>query len=44
MVTFSKNLGLIPIYATTKREVVEEKQGDKIVKKSIFKHIRFRKY
>jgi len=44
MVNFAKSLDLIPIYATTKREVVEEKQGDKVVKKSIFKHIRFRKY
>lgn len=31
------------LFATTKREVVEEKQDDgSIVKKSIFKHIRFR--
>lgn len=44
MVEFSKSLGLIPIYATTKREVIETKQGDKVVKKSIFKHERFRKY
>ena len=44
MVEFSKNLGCIPVYATTKREVIETKQDDKIVKKSIFKHIRYRKY
>jgi len=44
MVNFAKELGLIPIYATTKRESIELKQGNKIIKKSIFKHIKFRKY
>ena len=44
MVEFSKSLGLIPIYATTKREVIEIRDGDKIVKKSIFRHERFREY
>jgi phosphomannomutase len=44
MVKFSKENNFVGIYATTKREVVEEKDGDKVVKKSIFKHIRFRRY
>ena len=44
MVNFSKDLGLIPIYATTKRETIETKVDDKIIKKSIFRHIRFREY
>ena len=44
MVNFSKSLGLIPIYATTKRETIELKVNDKIIKKSVFRHIRFREY
>ena len=44
MVNFAKSLGLIPIYATTKRESVELKIDNKVVKKSIFRHIRFREY
>ena len=35
----------IPIYATTKRVIIEEKQADGSVKKTnIFKHIQFRRY
>ena len=44
MVNFSKNIGLIPIYATTKREITEIKKDNKIIKQSIFKHIKFRKF
>jgi len=44
MVNFCKNLGLISVYATTKRVANEYKEGDKIVKKSIFEFRRFRKY
>jgi hypothetical protein len=44
MVEFTKSLGLIPVYATTKREVIETKEGEKVIKKSIFKHERFREY
>jgi len=44
MVNFAKSLGLIPIYATTKRESVEEKKGDEVIKISKFRHIMFRKY
>ena len=40
LVEFCKDANLIPIYATTKRIVVEE-NGIKISK---FKHIRFRRY
>lgn len=37
--------GLTPVYATTKRKVAEEKKADGTVeKKSVFKHIFFRKY
>ena len=44
IVEFVKKLGLIPIYATTKRESVEEKKENEIVKISKFKHCMFRKY
>jgi len=44
IVEFSKSLGLIPLYATTKREVIETLEDNKVVKKSIFRHERFRKY
>jgi hypothetical protein len=33
--------GLRPLYAFSKREVVEEVQGGKVVKKSVFKHAGF---
>ena len=35
---------LIPIYATSKRQVIEEIQGDKIITNRTFKHEGFRKY
>ena len=44
MVNFCKALGLIPVYATTKRIAKEYKEGDIMVKKSIFEFRRFRKY
>lgn len=44
IVSYLKHAYRIPIYATTKREVVEEVQNGKTVKKSVFKHIRFREY
>jgi len=44
MVNFALDLGLIPVYATTKREVVEVVENGVSVKKSIFKHRRFRRY
>lgn len=45
MVSRLKNLGYIPIYATTKREVIEETQNDgTILTKRIFKHVCFRIY
>jgi len=39
-----KELGGVAVYATTKRDVVEIKVGDKIEKKSVFEHVMFRKY
>jgi hypothetical protein len=44
LVNFAKSIGVVPVYATTKRVVKEIKDGDKIIKQSQFKHIRFRKY
>lgn len=37
-----KELGIKPLVATTKREAIEIKEGEKIIKKAVFKHIRFR--
>jgi len=39
-----KELGGVAVYATTKRDVVEIKVGDKIEKKSVFEHVMFRNY
>ncbi len=40
-----QSMGYTPLYATTKRKVVEEKLPDNtIVSKRIFKHVCFRKY
>ena len=44
LVTFAKMLDLIPIYATTKREVSEKIEGDKVIKRSVFSHSGFRRY
>ena len=44
MVSFCKELNLTALYATTKRETKEVKKDDKIIKTSLFKHIRYRKY
>lgn len=44
MVNFALERGLVPVYATTQREVVEVVEDGQTVKKSIFKHRRFRRY
>jgi len=45
MVNFAFEIGLIPIYATTRREVVEERLTDGNIKLTHqFRHQRFRKY
>jgi len=44
MVLFVKSLGGEAVYATTKRNVIEKEIEGKIVKTSIFEHIRFRKF
>ena len=44
MIKFAKNMGLIAVYATTKRIVSECLEDGKVVTKREFKHARFRKY
>ncbi|CZE46263.1 CRISPR-associated protein Csx20 [Campylobacter geochelonis] len=41
LVEFCKRANLKPVYATTKRDVVIDEDG---VKRSIFKHVKFREY
>ena len=36
-----KEAGIQPLYSFTRREVEEVKDGDKVIKKSVFKHIGF---
>ena len=44
LVNFCNKLKLKTIYATTKREIKEYNENNKLIKQSIFKHRRFRKY
>ncbi len=45
MVNYAFSLGIIPVYATAKRVLVEEIEGDNVVKTSrIFRHVMFRLY
>jgi hypothetical protein len=45
LVGFAKRIGLVPIYATTERVTVEQKQADgSVLVNKVFKHKRFRKY
>ena len=44
LVEVAKSLGLIPVYATTKRVAIEKNIDGKSVKISEFRHIRFRRY
>ncbi len=36
--------GLVPVYATTKRNTIEKMENGRLIKVSQFEHIRFRKY
>ncbi|SFV63254.1 Uncharacterized protein MJ1673 [hydrothermal vent metagenome] len=42
--SFVKSLGGVAVYATTKRDVVEKEIDGKIVKTSVFEHVRFREF
>ena len=44
MVNFVKSLGLTAVHSTTKRDVIEKKIDGKVVKTSVFEHIRFREF
>jgi hypothetical protein len=44
MVGVVKSLGATAVYATTKRIVTETREGDSVVKRSVFEHVRFRAY
>lgn len=44
MVQFSKEIGIIPIYATSKRKAYEVVEGEKVTTVREFEHVRFRKY
>lgn len=44
MINFAKENNFIPIYAGTTRNSLEYKEGEKIIKKSIFVHTKFKKY
>ena len=44
MVQFSKEIGMIPIYATSKRKAYEVVEGDKVITVREFEHVRFRRY
>lgn len=44
LVNLCKSLGLVTLYATTKRNIVEKSIDGKMVKTSVFEHVRFRRY
>ncbi len=44
IVNFCKKNGIKTIYATTKRTIKESMVGDKVVKNSIFEHVKFREF
>jgi len=44
MVNFVKSLNLTAVHATTTRNVEEKRVNGKVVKTSVFEHVRFRKY
>ncbi len=44
VVDFCFRNGLVPVYATTKRNTIEKMENGKLIKVSQFEHVRFRKY
>ena len=44
MVQFTKEIGLVPVYATSKRIAYEVVDGEKITTVRKFQHVRFREY
>ena len=44
MVNFAKENNFIPLYAGTTRKATEYRDGDKVIKNSVFSHTTFKKY
>lgn len=44
MVNFAKSIGLTPIYATTKRNAIEQMKDGKLIIRREFEYERFREY
>lgn len=44
VVSYCLQNSLIPVYATSKRSVIEEIDGDKVITHRIFEHVCFRRY
>jgi hypothetical protein len=44
MVEFAHTLQMTPVYATTQREAVEKREGERVITTRVFRHVRFRKY
>ena len=44
IVSYLKSKRVKCVYATTKRNVIEKKEGDKIIKQAVFEHVQFREY
>ncbi len=44
MASFVKSIDGVAVYATTKRNVEEKEMDGKIVKTSVFEHVRFRRF
>ena len=44
MIAYARKRGLVPVYATTKREAQEKIEGDNVVTTRVFVHVRFREY
>jgi len=44
MVQFAKEIGLVPVYATSRRDVYEVVVGEKVTTVREFQHVQFRKY
>lgn len=44
MIRFARLMGIVPIYATTKREATQEIVDGKVITKREFIHVRFREY
>lgn len=44
VVDWALGRGLVPLHAVSKRESVEEKNGETVVKRNVFSHVCFRRY